>query len=109
MTDSVQLGLPRSFNCYGQNRSWPLGGSHHTSLASIHLGTKPTTHVWTDPPDGDVRKVIIPSGQIKEISDLPQQAIDIGKLEVIEAATLKDVYDRMTYPGRIRHPGDPPF
>jgi hypothetical protein len=55
-----------------------------------------------------VRKVIIPSGQIKEISDLPQQAIDTGKLDVTEAATLKDVYDLATYPGRIRHPGDPP-
>lgn len=54
-----------------------------------------------------IRKVIIPSGQRKEISDLPQQAIDIGKLDVTEAATLKDVYDLMTYPGRIRHPGDP--
>lgn len=55
----------------------------------------------------DVRKVIIPSGQIKEISDLPQQAIDTGKLDVTEAATLKDVYALATYPGRIRRPGDP--
>ncbi len=42
-----------------------------------------------------LRKVIIPSGQRKEILDLPQQAIDAGQLEVIEAATLKDVYTLM--------------
>ena len=54
----------------------------------------------------NVRKVIIPSGQFKQISDLPQQAIDTGQLEVTEAATLKDLYDLMTYPGRIRRPGE---
>jgi predicted ATP-dependent protease len=42
-----------------------------------------------------VRKVIIPKGQTKQISDLLQQAIDTGQLEVIEAATLKDVYTLM--------------
>lgn len=39
------------------------------------------------------RKVIIPSGQRNEISESLQQAIDKNHLAVIEAATLKDLYD----------------